>query len=86
MENHAKELKKKDPANQNSYMTKISFKNEAEPTAAQRVGHPPANEVTSSTPGQGTYLGFCPGPQCRACRKQLIDVSLPLILSPFPSL
>ena len=48
-------------------------------------------EVAGSLPGQGTGLGCRPGTQVGACKRQLvdvshIDVSLPLFLSPFPSL
>ena len=54
---------------------------------AQWVGHPPADQkVASSVPGQGTHLGCRPDPGLEACKRQPIDVSLPLFLPPFPSL
>ena len=54
---------------------------------AQWIEHQPANRrVAGSIPSQGTSLGCGPGPQLRACEKQLIHVSLPLFLLPFPSL
>ena len=41
------------------------------------VEHWPANwKVIGSIPGQGTHLGWEPGPQLRAWEGQLIDVSL----------
>ena len=48
----------------------------------------PGNQrVSGSIPGQGTWLGCRPGPQCGARERQPhIDVSLPLFLLPFPSL
>ena len=48
----------------------------------------PVNQrVTGSIPNQGTYLGCWPGPQVGTLERQPhIDVSLPLFLSPFPSL
>ena len=48
----------------------------------------PAKQMaTSSVPSQGTCLGCGPGPQVGAYKRQThIDVSLPLFLSPFPSL
>ena len=37
----------------------------------------PANQrVAGSIPSQGTCLGYWQGPQCGACERQLIDVSL----------
>ena len=46
-------------------------------SVAQWVGHLPGNlKVTSSIPGQGTRLGFGPGPHLGVCKRQLIDVSL----------
>ena len=49
-------------------------------------------KVAGSIPRQGTCLGGGPGPQLGACERQLsmyllhIDVSLPLLLFPSPSL
>ena len=54
---------------------------------AQWVGHHPTNQkVTSLIPTEDTCLGCGPGPQLGACERQLIDVSLPLFLLPFPPL
>ena len=55
---------------------------------AQWIEWGPVNQrVTGSIPSQGTGLGCGPGPQSGACERQLhTDVSLPLFLSPFPSL
>ena len=47
---------------------------------------PMKQEVTGLIPSQGTCLGCGPGPQLGACKRQPIDVSLPLFLLPFPSL
>ena len=45
----------------------------------------PINQkVTGLIPGQGTCLGCRPGPQLRVCKRQLVDVSLPLFLPSFP--
>ena len=50
---------------------------------AQWVGCCPTNlNVTGSIPSQGTCLVFGLGPRLGACKRQLINVSLP----PFPSL
>ena len=48
----------------------------------------PVNQrITGSIPNQGTCLGCRLGPQHGACERQShIDVSLPLFLSPLPSL
>ena len=44
---------------------------------AQWVECQPANrKVASSLPSQGTCLGYRPGPQLAARKRQLIDVSL----------
>ena len=57
---------------------------------AQWTGCRPGNrKVTCSIPGQGTCLGWGPGPQLGVCERQPIDVSLThqcffLFLSPFP--
>ena len=60
---------------------------------AQWVGHHPTNQkVTSLTPGQGTCLGYMPGPWLGVCKRQpdrrfsrtlmfLSSFSLPLHLS-----
>ena len=54
---------------------------------AQWIEHQPVNQkVTSLIPGQGTCLGCRSGLQLQTCKRQLIDVSLPLFLPPFPSL
>ena len=54
---------------------------------AQGIELWPANqEVACSIPSQGTCLGCGPGPQLGVCERQLIDVSLPFFLPPFPSL
>ena len=54
---------------------------------AQRIEHQPVNRrVTGSIPGQGTCLGCGPGPKLGVCERQLVDISLPLFLLPFPSL
>ena len=54
---------------------------------AQWIEHQLANrKVAGSVPNQGTYLGFGSGPQLEACKRQPIDVSLPLFLPPFTSL
>ena len=43
----------------------------------QWVGpHPASGKVAGSMPGQGICLGFGPGAQLGACKRQLIDVSL----------
>ena len=48
---------------------------------------PASQRVASSIPSQGTCLGCRPGPWWGACKRQShVDVSLPLLLSPFPSL
>ena len=48
---------------------------------------PGNREVTGWIPGQGTCLGCGPGPQEGVCKRSPhIDVSLPLFLSPFPSI
>ena len=54
----------------------------------QWTEHGPVNQrVSSLIPSQGTCLGCGPGPQCRVGERQPhTDVSLPLFLSPFPSL
>ena len=55
---------------------------------AQRIECQPANQrVASSIPSQGTCLGCRPGPQLGAHERQpYVDVSLPLFITPFPSL
>ena len=54
---------------------------------AQLVGHRPKKpKVTSLIPSEGTCLGCGPVPGLGACDRQLIDVSLPFFLLPFPSL
>ena len=55
---------------------------------AQWIEHRPANQgVSSSMPSQGTCLGCRPCLQWQVCvRQPYIDVSLPLFLSPLPSL
>ena len=55
---------------------------------AQWIEHQAVNrKVASSIPSQGTCLGWRPGPQWGACERQPhINVSLPVFLSPFPSL
>ena len=47
----------------------------------------PVNQkVITSIPSKGTCLGCGPGAQWSACERQPhIEVSLPLFLSPFPS-
>ena len=54
---------------------------------AQWIECRPSNQrVASSVSSQGTCLGFRPGPQLGARKRQLhIDISLPLLLLPFPS-
>ena len=50
-------------------------------SVAQWIEHQPANQkVAGSIPSQGTCLGCRPGPQLRACERQLIHVSLPVSL------
>ena len=52
---------------------------------AQGIGHRPGS-MAGSTPSQGTCLGCGSGPQCGALQRQPhTDVSLPLVLLPFPS-
>ena len=54
---------------------------------AQLGEHCPVKwKVISLIPSQGTCLGCRPGPQFGVYERQLIDVSLPLFLPPFPSL
>ena len=44
-------------------------------------------KVADSIPGQSTWLGGGPGPQCGTCKRQPhIDVSLPFLLPPYSSL
>ena len=57
------------------------------PGMAQLVEYCPTKQkVTSSIPSQGTGLGVGLVPSWGTCRKQPIDVYLPLFLPPFPSL
>ena len=52
---------------------------------AQWIECQPANrKVTGLIPGQGSCLGCMPGPQLWVWERQLIDVSLPLFVPPFP--
>ena len=55
---------------------------------AQWIEHGPVKQrVSGSIPSQGTCPGCGPRPLWGACKRQLhIDVSLPLFLSPLPSL
>ena len=54
---------------------------------AQWIEHWPVNpEVSGSIPSQDTSLGCGLGPQLGICRRQLIDLSLPLFLPSFSSL
>ena len=48
--------------------------------------HPVSPKVAGSIPGQHTCLVCGSGPQLGSCERQSINVSLPLLLSPFPSL
>ena len=51
------------------------------------IKHWPVNwAVTGLIPSQGTCLGCRPGPWLGVCKRQPIDVSLPLFLPPFFSL
>ena len=54
-------------------------------SVAQWIEHWPVNQrVTGLIPSQGTGLGFGPGPQWGACKRQPhIDVSFPLFLPSF---
>ena len=54
---------------------------------AQLVGCCPSNrKVESLIPGQDTCLGYGPGPRWGAYKRQVVSVSSPLFLHPFPSL
>ena len=67
------------------FKSKIKKCSPARAGVAQWVEHRPANwKVASSIPGQGTSLGYWPGPQLGARGRQPINVSLPLFLSPCP--
>ena len=51
----------------------------------QWIEHLPVNQkIAGSIPSQGTCLGCTRGPLLGAYKKQPIDVSLPVFLSPFP--
>ena len=54
---------------------------------AQWIQWQPVNQgAASSIPCQVKYLGCGPGPLLGACKRHAhIDVSLPLLLPPFPS-
>ena len=47
---------------------------------------PVYRKFAGSLPSQGTGLDCSPGPQLGVCERQLIAVSLPILLPPFPSL
>ena len=54
---------------------------------AQWIERGPVNQtVAPSIPSQGTCLDCGRSSQLGTCERQLIDVSLPLFLPPFPSL
>ena len=54
---------------------------------AQWVGHHPTSQKFAVLiSSQNTCLGCGPGPQLGACKRQLINVSLPVFLPPFTPL
>ena len=54
---------------------------------AQWTEHGPVKQgFPGSIPSQSICLGCGPGPQLGVYKRQLIDVSLPLLRPPFPSL
>ena len=54
---------------------------------AQWIEQQPADQKDACLiPSQGMCLACTPGPQLGVWERQMIDVSLPLFLSPFPSL
>ena len=66
----------------------VTYKEHWSPAGvSQWIEHQPANQrVAGSIPSQGTCLGHRPGPQCGACERQPdMDVSLPPLFPPFPS-
>ena len=47
--------------------------------------HPTKRQVAGSIPSQGMCLGYSPDLWLEVCRRQPIDVFLPLFLPPFSS-